>query len=218
MKSFDRYVLKALIAATMVIPASALASPYVGLGYTDIGLQGHSGRPGISLVASNLYPKDVLLYGQATYARSYYGMHADLGKLIPADGLVFEPYLSAGFLNLNYQAQETGFNTVTQSTYGYPTTYQTPYSYAQAASVQDLYGLAGVNVNVPISHRVVFQVGGGYGHTLDALSGSGGAAYKGKAEIAFALTGKVTADLHASYMHVPAASMADYGCGLSYHF
>ena len=222
---------KSLVAMAIcaTFPAVALAGPSVGIGYGDIGLTGHSGRPGITVTAGNLYSNNVVIAsGQATFARGYYGLHADLGKLIPTSGTVtFEPYLSLGFLNLNYNAQETGYHTTTTTSgggFGYPPvtySYTTPYQYTSPASISDLYGLAGANMNIPLGSKVALQFGGGYGHTLSTYgggSGSSGAVYRGKAEAAFQIFRHVTANVNVAYLHVPGASMTSEGAGVSYHF
>ena len=212
---------KALIASAIIatFPAVALAGPSFGLGYSDIGLTGHSGRAGATLTAGNLYSNNVVANGSASFARSYYAMNADLGKMIPTNGTVsFEPYVSLGFLNLNYNQQEVGYTTTTSSSYGYSFTQTTPYSYTQPASITDFYGLAGANMNVPIGSNVMLQFGGGYGHTLMVLNGNGGAVYQGKAEVGFEVAPRVTANLNVRYVHVPGASLTNYGAGLSYHF
>jgi hypothetical protein len=104
--------------------------------------------------------------------------------------------LSANFLNLNY-------NTGT----------------APASSIQDFYGLAGVNMNIPLSRRVIFGLGGGYGHTISTYGGgNGGAVYTGDAIASFQIAPRVTTDLQVSYQHVPGASMTDYSAGINYHF
>jgi hypothetical protein len=209
--------LKASVVASVIFPAVAMAGPIVGLGYSDVGLSGHA-RAGVTLSASNLYSKDILASGAATFARGYYAVHAGIGQLIPAGGVVFEPYLSTGFMNLNYQQSMMGINTVSGSSYGYSYSYQVPYFYKRAASIQDFYGLAGVNMNIPLGQRVVLQFGGGYGHTLMSMSGASGAVYKGKAEIGFALTKRVSTNLHVNYLHVPGAILTNYGFGISYRF
>ena len=98
---------KSLFASAIIatFPTVALAGPSVGIGYSDIGLSGHSGRPGVTLTAGNLYSNNVVATGAASFARGFYGFHADLGKLIPTGiaGTSFTPYASLGFLNLNYQ-------------------------------------------------------------------------------------------------------------------
>ena len=174
-------------------PLAAFAGPSLGIAYSNVGLSGHSGRPGIQISAGNLYSNNVVATGSATFARGFYGVHADLGKLIPAGGVSFTPYASLGFLNLNYQQQ-----------------FQ--------PSIQDVYGLAGVNLNIPIDSKVALQFGGGYGHTLTTYGGTGGAVYKGKAAFDFGLAKHVFADLDATYLHVPGQSVTEYGAGLSYHF
>ena len=201
-----------------IIPAVALAGPVVGLGYSDIGLTGHSGRPGIQIFGGNLYPNRVVASDQATFARGYYSMNVEMGKLIPAGGVSFEPYLSMGFMNLNYQQQETGYRTVTQSSYGYSYTYQSPYSYTQQQSIQDFYGLAGADLNIPVDSKVTLGIGGGFGHTLLVMNGNGGAVYTGDAMAAFQVAPHVIAGLNVSYLHVPGASTTDYGASLAYHF
>lgn len=216
------------MAITATFPAVALAGPSVGIGYSDIGLTGHSGRPGITVTAGNLYSNNVIASGQATFARGYYGLHADLGKLIPTNGTVsFEPYISLGFINLNYQQQQTGYHTTTTTSgggFGYPPvtySYTTPYQYTSPASISDLYGLAGVNMNIPIGSRVALELGGGYGHTLSTYgggSGSSGAVYRGKAEVGFEIARHVTANVNVAYLHVPGASLTSEGAGLAYHF
>ena len=211
---------KALIAMaiTATFPALALAGPSLGIGYSDIGLAGHSGRPGVSLSAGNLYSNNVIASGNARIARGYYGFHADLGKLIPTGGTVsFEPYLSMGFLNLNYNQTEPGAVIAT-----HPSPYFTQFVqtyYQQEQSIQDFYGLAGVNLNIPIGSRVALQFGGGYGHTLSTYGGgNGGAVYKGSAKVGFEIARHVTANINVSYLHVPGASMTSEGAGLAYHF
>lgn len=185
--------------ALMAIPVLAEAGPSVGISYTDMGLSGHAGRPGVSLNAGNVYANDVVADGSASIARGYYQMDMSLGKLIPADGLSFEPYLSANFLNLNYNQAEGG----------------TP----QANSIQDFYGLAGVDMNIPLSRKVTFGLGGGYGHTLSTYGGgNGGQVYTGDAIAAFQIAPHVTTDLQVEYQHVPGASMTDYSAGINYHF
>lgn len=219
---------KAMVAMAIcaTFPAVALAGPSVGLGYSNIGLSGHAGRPGVSITAGNLYSNNVVATGSATVARGFYGMNADLGKMIPTGGTVsFEPYLSLGFLNLNYNAQETGYHTTTTTSgggFGYPPvtySYATPYSYTSPQSIQDFYGLAGVNLNIPIGSRVDLQFGGGYGHTLSTYGGgNSGAVYKGKAEIGFEIARNVTANVNVVYLHVPGAPLTSEGAGLAYHF
>lgn len=191
-------------------------TPSVGVGYADIGLTGHSGRPGISINAGNLYNNNVIASGSASFAHGYYGVNADLGKLIHTNGTVsFEPYLSLGFISMNDNQQETGF---VQHT-GQYFSYSTPYSYIQPRSIQDFYGLAGVNLNVPIGGNVTLGFGGGYGHTLSTYGGgNGGAVYKGEAEAAFGLSRRWSGDLNVSYLHLPGASLTSCGAGVSYHF
>ena len=211
---------KQIITAVLsIIPAVALAGPVVGLGYSDIGLTGHSGRPGIQIFAGNLYHNDVIASGQATFARGYYGFNAELGKLIPAGGVSFEPYASLGFINLNYNEQKVGYKTVTRiAGYGFAYTQTTPYSYPQPASIQDFYGLAGADLNIPVDSKVTLGFGGGYGRTLTTFGGAGGGVYTGDALAAFQVAPHVIAGLNVSYLHVPGASMTDYGASLAYHF
>ena len=210
----------AVAAAVFGIPVLAVAGPSVGLGYSDIGLSGHAGRPGATLTAGNLYKNNVVAWGSATYARGYYNVSASIGKLVPAGGVSFTPYASLGFLNLNYSQQETGYNSQTISNFGYSFTETTPYSYTQPESITDIYGLAGVDLNIPIGSRVAVLVGGGYGHTISVFggNGNGGAVYKGKAEIGMEVAKHVTASINASYIHIPGQSITTYGAGLSYHF
>ena len=201
------------------IPALAVAGPSVGLGYSDIGLSGHAGRPGVTLTAGNLYRNNVVASGSATFARGYYGMNADLGKMVPTGGTVlFEPYVSLGFLNLNYNQPETGYTTTTSSNFGYSFTETTPYSYTQPATITDFYGLAGANMDIPLGKKVVLEFGGGYGHTLMTFGGSGGSVYKGSALAAFGLAKHVSCDINVSYLHVPGANLTTEGVGLQYHF
>lgn len=209
---------KALIAMAILatFPAVAIAGPSVGLGYSNIGLSGHSGRPGVTITAGNLYSNNVVASGSASFARGYYGFNADLGKLIPAGGVSFEPYVSLGFLNLNYNQTVPG-GIVTSHPYPFVTQYSQSYV-QQPASTTDFYGLAGVNMNVPIGSKVAFLLGGGYGHTIDTFSGANGAVYRGKAELGFEIAPHVTANLNVRYAHVPGQSMTDEGAGLSYHF
>ena len=212
---------KALVASAIIatFPAIAFAGPSLGIGYSDIGLSGHSGRPGVTITAGNLYSNNVVASGSASFARGFYSMNASIGKLIPAGGVSFVPYIGMDFLNLNYNAQETGYTSSTVNAgYGYTYTQITPYSYPQANTIQDFYGLAGVDMNVPIGNKVMLQFGGGYGHTLDTFSGANGAVYQGKAEVGFEIAPRVTANLNVRYVHVPGASLTNYGAGLAYHF
>ena len=213
---------KQIIAVAVIasfIPAVAFAGPSVGIAYSNVGLSGHAGRPGVTLTAGNLYSNNVVASGSASFARGFYSMNASLGKLIPTGGSVsFEPYVGMDFLSLNYNQQKVGYNTVTQSSYGYSYTYQSPYSYTQGASIQDFYALAGADMNIPLGSKVVLQFGGGYGHTLMVLNGNGGAVYQGKAEAAFEVAPRITANINVRYVHVPGASMTTEGAGLSYHF
>lgn len=191
-----------LIVAAIIatFPAAAVAGPVVGLGYSDTGLSGHSGRPGITISAGNLYKNNVIASGSATLASGYYQMDADLGKMIPAGGVSFEPYASLGFLNLNYNQ------------------YQSPYSYNQPKTIQDFYGLAGVDLNIPIGSKVALLFGGGYGHTFMNMNGNGGAVYKGMAEVGLEIAQNVTGSLDVRYLHILGASLTSYGAGLAYHF
>lgn len=212
---------KALVASVIIatFPAVAFAGPSVGLGYSNVGLSGHAGRPGVTLTAGNLYRNNVVASGSVSFARGYYAMNANLGKMIPTGGTVsFEPYVSLGFLNLNYQQQKTGYTTTTTSSFGYSFTMTTPYSYLQPASVSDFYGLAGANMNIPLGQKVALQFGGGYGHTFMNMNGKGGAVYKGEAKAAFEIARNVTATINVAYLHVPGASMTTEGAGLAYHF
>ena len=179
--------------AVVGIPVLAVAGPSVGLGYSDIGLSGHAGRPGVTLTVGSLSKENVAAWGSATYARGYYNVNASLGKLLPAGGVSFTPYVSMGYLNLGS---------------------------SQPVSLSDSYGMAGVNLNVPIGQRIAILLGGGYGHTLsEGFGGSGsGSVYKGKAEIGMEVAKHVTANINVSYLHLPGASLTTEGAGLSYHF
>jgi hypothetical protein len=210
-----KQIIAVSILAALAVTPVAFATPYLGIGYTNVGLSGHAGRPGVTLFAGNLYRNNVLASGSASYARGYYSMGASLGKVIPAGGVSFEPYVSMGFLNFDYNQQETGYTT----TYGYSFTSTTPYSYTQSATIQDFYGLAGANLNIPIGSKVALRFGGGYGHTISTFgNGNGGQVYKGSAEIGFKIAPHVSTDLQVAYLHVPGASLTNYGMGLSYHF
>ena len=191
------FTMKKIIAVTAVIatlaPAIAFAGPSLGLAYSDVGLSGHSGRPGISIGASSLYSNNVDASGSATFARGFYQVHAKIGKRIPASGVIVEPYVSMGFINANY-------------------------SQRFQPSVSDFYGLAGADMYVPIGKRVSVELGGGYGHTLMAFGGSSGAVYRGKAALNFGIAKRVFGDLQATYLHVPGQSVTEYGAGISYHF
>lgn len=215
-----KQIIAVSILAALVTAPAAFAAPYLGIGYTNVGLTGHSGRPGVTLSAGNLYRDNVLASGSASYARGYYSMAASLGKVIPADGVRFEPYVSMGFLNLDYNQSETGYTTSTVNTgYGYSYTQTTPYSFTQGATIQDFYGLAGADLSIPIGSKVALRIGGGYGHTVSTFgNGNGGQVYKGSAKIGFEVAKHVSTDLQVSYLHVPGASLTNYGMGLSYHF
>jgi hypothetical protein len=208
------------VLALMAVPMLAEAGPTANISYTDMGLSGHAGRPGVSLNAGNVYANGVVADGSASIARGYYQMDMSIGKLIPADGLSFEPYVSANFLSLNYNQLETGYTSQTFSSgFGSSFTTQTPYTYTQANSIQDLYATAGVNMNIPLSRKVAFGLGGAYGHTLSTYGGgNGGAAYTGDAIADFQIAPRVTTDLQVAYQHVPGASMTDYSAGINYHF
>lgn len=178
---------------SFITPLAAFAGPSVGIAYSNVGLSGHAGRPGVTLSAGNLYSNNVVATGAATIAGNYYGFHADMGKLIPTNGTVsFEPYASLGLVNMNYRQFQP--------------------------SIQDVYGLAGVNLNVPIGSRVAFELGGGYGHTLTTFGGNNGAVYKGKAEIGCEIAPHITANLTVRYLHVPGQSVTTEGAGLAYQF
>ena len=206
--------------ALMSAPVFAVAGPSMGIDYTDMGLSGHVGRPGVSLNAGNVYANGVVADGSVSIARGLYQMDMSIGKLIPADGLSFEPYLSANFLNLNYNQAEVGYTSQTFSSgFGSSFTTQVPYSYTQASTIQDFYGLAGVNMNIPLSRKVIFGLGGAYGHTISTYGGgNGGAVYTGDAIASFQIAPRVTTDLQVEYQHVPGASMTDYSAGINYHF
>jgi hypothetical protein len=216
----NKVMIVSAVLALMAAPALAVAGPSVGIDYTDMGLSGHAGRPGVTIGAGNLYSNNAVVTGSATFARGFYGFHADLGKLIPAGGVSFEPYVSLGFLNLNYNQQEMGglTSTTTTSPGGFQFTQFTQQYYQQQQSISDFYGLAGVNLNVPIGRRVAIEIGGGYGHTITTYGGNGGAVYRGKAEIGMQIAHNVTANLDVAYLHVPGASLTNYGAGIAYRF
>ncbi|WP_163097257.1 hypothetical protein GL267_007275 [Acidithiobacillus ferrianus] len=213
---------KQIIAVAVIasfIPAVAFAGPSIGIGYTNIGLSGHPGRPGVTLTAGNLYSNNLVASGSATLANGFYSMNASLGKLIPAGGVSFEPYVGMGFLNLNYNQQETGYTTSqVNAGYGYFYTQTTPYSYTQGATIQDFFALAGADMNVPIGSRVMLEFGGGYGHTISTFGGNGGSVYQGKAEVGFQIAPHVTASINVRYLHVPGQSVTTEGAGLAYQF
>ncbi len=204
------------MAITATFPCVAMAGPSLGIGYSNIGLSGHSGRPGVSISVGNLYSNNAVASGSASFARGYYGMNADLGKMIPAGGVSFEPYVSLGFLNLNYNQTVPG-GIVTSHPYPFVTQYSQSYV-QQPASITDFYGLAGANMNIPLGQKVALLFGGGYGHTFMNMNGNGGAVYQGKAEIGFEVARHVTANLNVRYVHVPGASLTSEGVGLAYHF
>ncbi|MBU2856945.1 hypothetical protein HF289_08680 [Acidithiobacillus ferrooxidans] len=182
------------VAVLLTFPAVAMAGrPSLGIGYSNVGLTGHSGRPGVTITAGNLYSNSVVASGSATAARGFYSMNASIGKLVPAGAVSFVPYVGMDFLNVNY-------------------------SQPQLPSATDFYGLAGVDMNVPIGTSVMLQIGGGYGHTLMTYGGNGGSVYQGKAEIGFEVAPNVTANINVRYVHIPGQSMTDEGAGLSYHF
>jgi len=186
-----KQIIVAVIAS--LAPLAAFAGPSLGIGYSNVGLSGHAGRPGVTLAAGNLYSNNVVASGSATAARGFYSMNASIGKLIPAGDVSFVPYLGMDFLNVNY-------------------------SQPQLPSATDFYALAGVDMNVPVGSKVMLQVGGGYGHTIETFGGNGGAVYQGKAEIGFEIAPRVTANINVRYLRVPGQSMTTEGAGLSYHF
>lgn len=175
------------VAVLAAFPCVAMAGPIIGLGYSNIGLSGHAGRPGVQISAGNLYRNNVVASGGATFARGYYQMDASIGKIVPTNGTVsFEPYASLGFRNTN--------------------------------SIQDLYGLAGANMDIPMGSKVGLQFGAAVGHTITTFGGNSGGVYKGQAKLGFEIAKHVTANIHVSYLHLPGASMTDSGAGLAYHF
>lgn len=188
-----------LLATMLAVPTVALAAPTLSLGYDNVGISGHSSRPGVSLLVANIYSNNVVAMGGVSVANNYYNVHADIGDIIPADSnsLYFDPYVSAGFINMNYSAP----------------------SYSLAKSTQDFYGLAGANVAVPVSNRVLLQVGGGFGHTITTFGGGGGTVYKGLVGASFYISSRVEADLDVTYMHLPnSPSLTNYGAGITYMF
>jgi hypothetical protein len=222
---------KAIIASAIIaaFPVVAMAGPIVaGIGFSNVGVAGHN-RPGVKISAGSLFQNDVIASGSATFARGYYGMNAGIGKLLfPTSGPVsVEPYISAGFLNLNPQASNPqgapvlapgqhillGMQKVTRRA-GAPLASASP----GAVQLQDFYGLAGVNLNVPIGNRFAMQFGGGFGRTITASGGNGGLVYKGVAKAGFLITHRVTASANVTYLHVPGASLMSTGAGLSYQF
>ena len=214
-----KVMIVSVVLALMAAPALAVAGPSVGIDYTDMGLSGHAGRPGVSLNAGNIYANGVVADGSASIARGFYQMNMSIGKIIPADGLSFEPYVSANFLSLNYNQQETGYTSQIVSGFGSSFTTQIPYSYTQAQSIQDFYGLAGVNMDIPLSRKVIFGLGGAYGHTISTYGGgNGGAVYTGDAIVSFQIAPQVTTDMQVEYQHVPGAAMTDYSAGINYRF
>jgi hypothetical protein len=185
---------KALVAMAIfaTFPAVAMAGPSVGIGYTNIGLSGHGGRPGVTLSAGNMYKHGIVAAGNATIASNFGSFNTQIGKELPVTSTVsVEPYLSAGFTNINY---------------------------AQAPSLTDFYGLAGANVNMPVTRNVSFGLGGSYGHTIGSYGSAGGQVYTGDAIAAFKIAPHVSSDLSVSYMHIPGQGGMQYSAGLAYHF
>ena len=181
-----------IAAVLSIAPAVAFAGPSVGLGYTNIGLTGHSGRPGVTLSAGNMYKHNVVAAGNATIASNFDSFNAQIGKELPVTGTVsVEPYLAAGFTNINY---------------------------AKAPSLTDVYALAGANVNMPVTRSVSFGFGGSYGHTIGSYGSAGGQVYTGDAIAAFKIAPRVSSDLSVSYMHIPGQAGMQYSAGLAYHF
>ncbi|OCB02520.1 hypothetical protein BBC27_12830 [Acidithiobacillus ferrivorans] len=84
----------AVAAVLLTFPALAFAGPSLGIAYSNVGLTGHAGRPGISVGASNLYRNNVYAVGSATCANGFYQVQAKLGKRIGAGGVVFNPFVS----------------------------------------------------------------------------------------------------------------------------
>ena len=211
-------IITAVIAT--LAPAAAFAGPSVGLAYTNVGLSGHSGRPGITISASNLYSNNVDASGSATFARGFYQVQAKLGKRIAASAVIVEPYVSAGFINMNYSQQEKGGVTSTTTTGpgGFQLIQFTQQYYPQPQTIQDFYALAGADMYVPIGQKVSVELGGAYGHTLMTFGGSNGAVYSGKAALNVGLAKHVSSSLQVTYLHVPGQSVTEYGAGISYHF
>ncbi len=207
-------------ASGLVLAGTPLTSPALGLGYTSIGLSGHATRPGVKLFASQRFANDVRLSGSATFARGFCDMDANVGQFIPLSrDIALEPLLDAGFLSMNYNQQEVGYNVSTVNA-GYGFTYQQtmPYSYTVPASIQDVYAMAGANLEYRITRRVRFSVGGGFGHTLTVLNGAGGQVYRGRADLTAGLSRHWSSDIDVSYLHLPGVSITRYGAGVSYHF
>lgn len=185
------------VLSLLAAPALAFAGPSVGISYTDMNLAGHSGRPGVGLNAGDVLNNKVVIDGSASVARSYYNIDASIGKFIPIFGgeASVAPYFAAGFLHLKYNT-ETGYT-----------------------RLQDVYGLVGANLDIPLSRRVAFGMGGGYGHTFGTYeNGIGGAVYTGDAILSFQIAPHVSTDVAFQYLHVPGAAMQDYNVGLNYHF
>ena len=220
-----KVLIPVIAAMTLSVSGLALAgtpvtSPALGLGYTSIGLSGHTAHPGLKLFASQHFANDVRVSGSATFARGFYGMDANVGQFIPLSRrIALEPLLDAGFLSMNYNRQEVGYNVSTVNA-GYGFTYQqtTPYSYTVPASIQDFYAMAGANLEYRITRRVRFSVGGGFGHTLMVLNGAGGQVYRGLAGLTAKLSQRWSSDIDVSYLHLPGAAITGYGAGVSCHF
>ena len=215
------------VIAAMTLGASGLAlagtpvtSPALGLGYASIGLSGHAARPGVRLFAGQRFGNGIRVSGQAAFARGFYGVDANIGQFIPLSRRVaLEPLLDAGFLSMNYNQREVGYHVSTVNA-GYGLTYQqtTPYSTTVPAGIQDVYAMAGANLEYRITRRARVSIGGGFGHTLTVLNGAGGQAYRGRADLTAKLSRRWSGDIDVSYLHLPGASIVQYGAGVSYLF
>ncbi|MBN6739860.1 hypothetical protein JKG47_04800 [Acidithiobacillus sp. MC6.1] len=210
-----------LAIASIFAPVVALAAtPVIGLGYSDVGLSGHAGRPGITLSAGQVSRNNVDASGSVTFARSFYHVNADIGKIVPlSSSFALVPHLGAGFISLNSQQSMTWYSTTTQNLgYGATYTYASPYQYTVPSSIQDFYVQAGANLEYRITPRLRLAIGGGFGHTVMVLNGNGGQVYDGHATLNIGLARRWTGDATVGYLHLPGAAITQYGAGVSYHF
>ena len=217
--------MKIIVASILALaPAVALAGPSLGIGYTDVGIPGHAGRPGINIESGQEFRDGVVAWGGATLARSFYAVSAHVGKAVPMGrGLSLVPYAGAGFVSLNEVQQVTGSRAVTSTTpsmgFGRPVTYtySVPYSLSVPTSRDDFYLGAGANLQWTLSPGVALVAGGDFGHTLGGIGG-GGSVYGGHASLTAALSRQWSGNLRVSYLHLPGAQITEYGAGISYQF
>ncbi|MBU2804354.1 hypothetical protein HF668_04115 [Acidithiobacillus ferridurans] len=172
-------------------PAAAFASPaspVVSLGYTGVGLSGHSVRPGFSIDAGQGFKHHIVATGGATIARNFYEVGAGIGKMIPlSSALTFTPHIRAAFIDDN-AAQDV---------------------FATAGADLDYRLTSRVSFVAGGDYGYAMPTFAG---------GTGGQAFSGHAGIAASLSKHWTGSMGVSYLHLPGQNVAEYSAGVSYHF